>query len=132
MASSVTLTIAVSGNGKNFSQTITETGSACVTVEETVATAETDKQILIPSIDISSLKFIYISSSVDVLLETNAIDATGGDALSLIAGEPYVWHVSSLDAKKLTADIGVNGAYITNVSGSSAEINMIFITDATP
>jgi len=131
MANSATLTIGYDGGSRAINKTITESGSARVDVEETVADSETDYQIIVPAIDVSALKLIYILSDQDVTVETNSGTAAD-DTLALKADEPYVWHVSDLNTKLLTTDIGVNGIYVTNASGSSATINLLFIIDATP
>ncbi len=94
---------------------------------ETVATAETDYELAF-DLDVSLCKSFYLVSDQDVTLETNAIDATGGNTIALLAGIPYLWHATSYDSFLLTLDVSV--MYITNASGATATIYCIALFDA--
>jgi hypothetical protein len=97
-------------------------------LSESVATASTDTLIAV-SIDVSAVKAFYLVSSAAITVETNSGSAAD-DTLSLVAGQPYVWHTGSYDTFLLGTD--VTGLYITNASGSTAAIELRVIQDATP
>lgn len=114
--------------GKSLSKTVTKTGSLETVLDESVADAQTDVQINV-AIDVTAVKEFYLVSDQDVTLETNS-GSTPDDTLSLVANEPYVWHSTSLDSFLLTVD--VTAFFITNASGSVANIDGHWVVDATP
>jgi hypothetical protein len=125
-----TLTLGVDGSGVNRDIKIANTQVGVSLLDkELVATAETDFEVGF-ELDVSACKSFYLLSSQDVLFETNAIDATGGTAISLLAGIPYVWHVNAYDSFLFTDDIAV--AYVTNASGETAQIDCVALYDASP
>ena len=99
-----------------------------VSVDESVATGQTDKQIFV-AIDVSAVKSIIILSDQAVLLETNS-GSTPTNTLSLLAGVPYLWNTDSYDTFKLTGD--VTSIFITNSSGAAARIQLDAVVDPTP
>ena len=124
------LTIAIEGSGISISHDISSTDFGVMLIDgETVATAETDKQLTF-DLDVSAVKSFFLVSSADITLETNAIDATGGNTLALKADEPYIWHTQSLDSFLLTLD--VTTSYWTNASGDTATIYCVALFDPTP
>jgi len=126
-----TIACSVDGGGSSLSSSNTYSGTLEKSISEDVATAETDLNILF-TLDVSAVTFCYIHSTEDVTIETNAVDATGGDTLTMVAGVPYIWHTDSYDSFLLTTDILVAGVFVTNASGSTATVSFEFITDATP
>ena len=114
---------AVIRNSKNY------TGGGRVSLDEPVADSVTD-QLHNLAIDVSEVVSCYIVASVAMLLETNAIDATGGNTLNLIAGVPYVFTSDSLDSFLLTLD--VTKIYMTNASGAAGTIKLEIVYDPTP
>lgn len=131
MAYGGTITIAYDGGGTTKSDTITKSASGRISWEEDVATATTDGQINCPTVDVSELELLYIKSTQDVTLETNAADASGGNTLNLKANEPYVWWSGAPFVNMITADI-VTNVFVTNASGATATITFEAILDATP
>jgi hypothetical protein len=132
MASSGTITIQYSGGGLNPEPaTITKSSSGRVQWQEDIATATTDGQVNCPTIDVSELVLLYINSTQDITIETNADDATGGNTLTLKANEPYVWWTSAPFVNVITEDI-VTNVFITNTSGATATITFEAILDTTP
>ena len=73
---------------------------------------------------------IWIESDYAVTLETNAVDATGGNTIVLVANEPYLWWDGSVIVNLITLD--VTTLYITNASGSEAAVKIRVLQDATP
>jgi len=125
-----TITLTIDGSGVNRSLVISNTGTGVALIDgETVADSETDFQINF-DLDVSAVKSFYLVSDQTITLETNAVDAAGGNTLALIANEPYIWHDTSLDSFKLTAD--VTTTYWTNASGAAATIYCVALFDATP
>lgn len=129
MATTYTVTYGLASPTGTLSRPLSFSGSSVTELSETVANGQTDDDIVI-AIDVSAVKAFYMVSSAAVTVETNATDASGGDTLTLVAGQPYVWHTGSYDSFLLTNDVTV--MYITNASGSSADIEIRVIQDATP
>ena len=131
MAYSGTFNLQWASGGTTKSCEITKSSTGRVQCEESVANLETDFEITLPTIDVSACVAIFILSTQDVLLETNAIDATGGDTLTLKANEPYIWWTAAPFVNMLVEDI-VTNVFITNASGAAATVTMEFILDTTP
>jgi hypothetical protein len=129
MAFTMKLGLGVTIGGDSVNKTITVSGTGRVSLSaESIADGQTDKQVNL-AIDVTAVVGFYIVSSQNVTLETNN-GTTPDDTLNLIAGEPYLWHTNALDAFLLTTD--VTAFFITNASGSSAQIDMECVYDATP
>ncbi len=72
---------------------------------------------------------LVILSDQAITLYTNA--PSGGvpdDTIALIADVPWIWHTGYYDAIPITADILTN-LYVTNASGSAAELQIEVLTD---
>lgn len=126
-----TLTLSYTGPGLTRSMPIAKTATAgAVLIDgETITTGTTDQQFSL-TIDVSQVKAFWLESDRNVTVETNAIDASGGNTLNLIANEPYIWWSTDLNSFKLTAD--VTTMYITNTSGATATIYCGVVYDSTP
>lgn len=114
--------------GDTVAREVTKTGSGVLSIEETVADSSTDAEIVF-SLDVSAVKAFMIVSDRNVMVQTND-GSSPDDTLNLIAGEPYVWHVTSLDTFLLTVD--VTSIFVTNASGGIATIVIEAIFDVTP
>lgn len=130
-AYSGTITVSYDAGGRTKTHTITKSASARVALEEDVVTASTDFEITVPFIDVSAATMIYINSTQDVTVETNADDATGGNTLTLKANQPYVWWTNAPFTNVLTEDITTN-IFVTNASGATATVTLEVHQDATP
>jgi hypothetical protein len=127
-----TITLGVDCSGFSRSKEISNTDNGVSLIDgETVITGAADQDLQIAFVlDVSECSSFYLVSDQNIQLETNAVDATGGNTLNLIANEPYIWHTSSYDTFKLTAD--VTTTYWTNQSGSTATIYCVALYDVTP
>lgn len=101
--------------------------TARLSLEETIATGQTNKQIAF-TLDVSQLKAIVITSDKDVTFETNS-GSSPVDTIALLADVPYVWHYQSYHACLLTTD--VTAIFITNASGATATLQIEALYDAT-
>lgn len=97
-------------------------------LDTTVIPEDSTDKVVAWAVDVSQIKCIVIEASEDMTLETNADDATGGNTLNLLAGEPYIWHATSLFTNLLTLDVTV--LYITNTTAGTLKIRCKY--DATP
>lgn len=104
------------------------TGTSLLEIDEPVADSETDKEIT-AALDVSAVKAMMILSDQDVLLEVNDGAGAGGSE-NLLAGIAYVWYETSYFTNKFSADW--TSVFITNASGSTANIQILALTDATP
>ncbi len=118
----------VTGPGVERTKTVTVEGSATQSVDEDIATGQTNFEIAL-ALDVSAVKSIYICSDKDITLETND-GATPDDTIALSANVPYIWNTESYDALLLTVD--VTSIFITNASGATANLVIEVLTDATP
>ena len=99
-----------------------------VTIEEAIADSETDKLVAL-TLDVSQLKAMYLECDQDVTLETND-GSTPDDTISLSANVPQLWSESDgASLRPLTVD--VTGLYVTNASGSTANLKGRFLVDPT-
>jgi len=114
--------------GESIARNKTYSASSRVTLDETVADGQTDKQVTV-ALDVSAVKAFYIVSDQSVTLETNSGSAPD-DTISLVAGVPYWWSTDSYDTFQLGTD--VTAFFFTNASGATATIKMEAIQDATP
>ena len=79
-------------------------------------------------LDVTQVKSIIITSDQAVTLEFNN-STTGVPTIVLVANMPYVWTTNSYDTLILTAD--VTALYITNASGSVANVKIRALIDPT-
>ena len=82
------------------------------------------------SIDYSALKVLYIVSTRACTIETNAVDATGGNTLTLAANVPLLWTHDGGIACPLTQDVTI--AYVTTSGDVDFTIDIAVLQDATP
>lgn len=116
------------GGGNTIAREVEKSASGSIEIEETIADSSTDEEIAF-ALDVSACEMFFIVSSRDVTVETND-GSSADDTLALKAGEPYVWHSTSLDSFLLTQD--VTSLFVTNASGSSATIIVEALYDPTP
>lgn len=99
-------------------------------IDQAIADSETDFEIVV-GIDVSQIVHIYIKCDQDITIETND-GTTPADTINLKADVPYVFN-ADLDAyftDLLTTD--VTSLFITNASGSTANLQLEVLTDPTP
>ncbi len=122
-------TISVEQGGVILSQTVESSGTSEVNIDEAVADSSTDLEITF-LIDQSAMTSLYIESDQDILIETNSGSAPT-DSLTLVANEPITWTTNSVHSNQITADVTAN-IFITNSSGSTANLKIRALQDATP
>lgn len=127
---SQTLTLSWSRNGESISQTVTIEDEGEINRDFTIAPG-TDTQKTI-AIDISELRLIYIHSTRDIQIDTNAANASGGDTIQIKANKPFVWNEGmGWDiADVFSAD--VTAMYFTLAAGADATVKIRGVVNATP
>lgn len=86
---------------------------------------------LVIAIDVSEIKVLYINSTQDVTLNTNAADPGGTDTINLTANKPLVWTSDSYYANPLiTGD--VTSIFIDVAGATAATFDLRVMTDPTP
>jgi hypothetical protein len=124
-----TLTYGISGTGIS---------ALADTVSVTVADAVDQYDVTIPalsvdfnvavSMDVSELKFVYITADAAMTIETND-GASPVHTLTLVADEPYVWtHKANLVNKFVTTD--VTSFKVTSTAGGTLKVRVGY--DSTP
>ena len=114
--------------GETVSASKAYSNSGQISVDESIATGQTDVSVSF-NLDVSAAKAFYMVSDQDILVETNS-GTTPDNSFSLKANVPYVWTSDSYDSFKLTVD--VTALFITNTSGSTAAFKVRVIYDTTP
>jgi len=103
------------------------TSGSLVSVDESIADSETDKQVD-AAFDLTQVQSLYMSSDQDILVEGN--DGAGiAGSVALKANIPYIWTQDTYDTVKFTADI--TALFITNASGSPAQFKLEVLVDPT-
>lgn len=128
MAFTHTHTRNFSRSGENLTASAVATAAAEVCIDEVITTATTDGLVAL-TLDQSALKSVFITSDVAVTLETNSGSAAD-DSFTLAAGQVISWAIGDAAACPITAD--VTALYVTNTSGSSANLKLRFLQDPTP
>jgi hypothetical protein len=104
------------------------TGSASAAFDESIADSSTDEEVEI-SFPYANLQALRLISDQDVTIETNDGSAAD-DTITLEANVPLVWWDGCGHANPFSAD--VTSLFITNASGSSANVKGDFLWDAIP
>ena len=119
-----------SGPGtSSLSGVVTRTGDADDSRIILVPAPTTDLPVTL-SLDVSALKSVYMISTQDVTLETNATNHAGGNLIALTAGIPIVFQSDAGQSNPLTLD--VTALYITNLGEVDAQVDLRFLSDSTP
>ena len=122
-------TISLLQGGVTLSQSVTSSGSSESNIDEAIADSSTDLEITL-TLDQSEMVSIYIESDQNITIETNSGSAPT-DTLTLVANEPIIWTTNAVHSNPITADITAN-IFVTNASGSTANLKIRALQDATP
>ena len=129
MALTRSIALNVSGGGVTVNKTVTITDSAAVQIQEAVADSSTDLEIAC-SIDQSVLSFLYLVSDQAVTIETNS-GSTPDDTITLSADVPVIWYTGCGYTNPFS-NADVTSLFVTNASGSTANITLEALQDSTP
>ena len=127
MSYTATISEEIDIGGQKYTKQNALSGDAQLLVSEAVAHPNTDYEIAC-AIDVSKVIALAICSDQDVLFETND-GSSPDDDWTLKAGIPYIWYTNKYDDLLLTVD--VTSVFISNDSGSTAQIEIYVITDPT-
>lgn len=108
----------------------TYTGDERTTQSFTVSDSVTDQQRTL-NIDVTEMQVVFIASDQDVLVEWN--DNVGAQgSLALKANVPFIERVAADQYHTAKLSVDVTDLYITNASGSTANIKIGVIQNNTP
>lgn len=110
-----------SGGSVSLSDSVSLTGELATDSNISVPATTTDQQENI-AFNHTNLQLIYIKSDVAVQLETNAVNAAGGNTVAVAAGKPFIWFTGCGITNPFTA--AVTTTYWTNATGGTATIYM--------
>lgn len=129
MAKTITAGILMTSPSGQLSHTAQAfTGELSIELDVDLSGVTTDDDYTL-AIDVSQVKAFYILATEDTTLETNAVDATGGNTLNLKANWPYFWGAAmSYDTFKLTSD--VTKMYFTKAGAGDSTVKVRCIVDA--
>ena len=114
-------------DGATRQQATTITADKRTTLHTAIANAVTDGLHEL-AVDVSQVKAVFILSDQDLTLETNS-GGSPANTLALKANVPYIWYTNKPQALVFTTDI--TALYITNASGSTANLIAEFLVDPT-
>lgn len=115
-------------SGEQLATNITLTAEGEINISHTWASAPTDTELGLAFLTADAVS-IFIKSTQDATLETNATDATGGNTITLEANKPLVWYDGCGLANPFTQD--VTTAYLTSVAVAGT-IDIRVLYDGTP
>ncbi len=120
------------GDGTStLTQSKTQTDGLESNLSKEVADGEVDKHFSWP-IDVSTLKSLHMQSDQDITVETNnpaGTSAAADQTFTLLAGQPISWGSGDAVDNPITDDI--TDIYITNASGSAAQLEFRALMDPT-
>jgi hypothetical protein len=104
------------------------TGEMSIEADVAILDSATDDEVDM-TLDVTQVSSFFIISDQDITLETNN-GTTPDNTLALKANKEYNWDAASYDTFKLTVD--VTDFFFTNASGSTANVKIRILIDATP
>lgn len=116
--------------GYTFTATDTALADGEKSYDGTIATATTDQAVTITCVR-AKLQALAILSDKVVKIETNAVDATGGSTIDLVANVPKIWSLALDGLTNCPFGEDVTVMYITNTSGATATIKIRILEDVT-
>jgi hypothetical protein len=121
------------GATQNFNWTDTDTDSGSIEISEAIADATTDGLVAF-ALDISEIASFAMWSDQALLIETND-GTTPGDSITLVANQPLLYSASAAAAFGITNQnpfsVDITALYVTNSSGSTANLEIRVVYDAT-
>lgn len=126
-----TVRLSCTGGASTVSGTIVETADAEANQIISVGSTGTDVEVSV-AFPFAALKNFFALSTQDLTIETNAIDATGGNTIELVANVPFWYSASAGHTNPFSAN--VTKMYLTNDSdpAAAATVNIRILYDGTP
>ena len=115
--------------GVDLSGTVSESADAEQNRSLAIAATTADQEFDL-DFPYADLKSIYMLASVDMTVETNAADHTGGDEISLVANVPFSWTESSGETNPFTADVTAIFVSPDSAAASTLEIRALYASAA--
>lgn len=129
MAITHATTVAWAGsNGGGISGTVSKSADGESNRELAIAATTADQQFDLDFM-FAKLKSIFLLSTVDTLLETNAINAAGGNAITLKANVPLFWTDDCGLANPFTAN--VTTLYVSPSASVTSTLHIRLLIDTT-
>lgn len=126
---SAVITRKIVARGREVVKEITVAAGASVGLEgEVIPGVTTDKSLAI-AFPVTGLKYIFMNSTKDLLLQTNSGSAPT-NSISLVANEPYDWKTGDPEPCLITGAVTV--IYATNAGADDATLDIEVGYDATP
>lgn len=108
-------------------------GSGSIEIDVELTSEQTDVEVAI-AFDKDLVKAFVVSSPVDLTIETNANDASGGNTIAVVAGEGYAWIAATGATNPFTNDVAK--LFITNLDAvavvAANPVKIRCLVDATP
>lgn len=123
-----TYTLGYARSGESISQTVAVSNDSELNADVALTASEANKRVAM-AIDVSQMKGLFISSDVDVTIETNN-SGTPVDTLSISADEPLIWFATSPLTNPLGTD--VTTIYVTNGEATAGTCKIRVLIDGTP
>jgi len=107
----------------SVSETANAERNAQLAIAGTTADQQFDLDVLF-----AKLKSVFLLSTIDLTIETNATDATGGNTIELVANVPFYWCNSSGLACPFTAN--VTTMYVTPGGSVAGTLDIKILVDS--
>jgi hypothetical protein len=116
-----------SNAGTVSTQSYTLTGDHEYNYEIEDKSIGTDTQVDLVA-DVSTIVSLVMASTTAMTLETNAVDATGGNTITLTANTPVVWNttIQSTLGTACPLTLDVTTLYVTNAAIGDLSIYILF------
>ncbi len=124
----ITRSITLPG-GLSYTGSLAKSADQEVSIITNVAQNTTDALYAL-TLDVSQIQSLFILCDQDILLETDATNASGGNSLSIKANQAQTWQVNDLAVCPLTTD--VTKVYITTGAVGASGANLVFIALVDP
>ncbi len=98
-------------------------------IEVPIGALATDTEIALV-VDVSQVTFFWMFCDGAVQIETNAVNAAGGQTIQLGASKNFIWESGSGIANPLTLDI--TKIFVTNAVNTARTLKIRYKYDATP
>ena len=128
MSITMTLTTKMEGVGTAVSESVAKTGTGSTDIREAIADSTSDGLLAFVA-DVSEMEGLFILSDQDLTIKTNSSGAPQ-ETIELLAGVPLMWHSDLADAANPFSD-DITALYVTNASGSTANLTIALLVDVT-
>lgn len=124
------LTLNWTRSGEQIALNVTVSADGEVNRNVELTALQADEQVVL-NIDVSALSLLYVSSDVDVTIDTNS-SSEPDDTLTVTADNPLVWYTGCGLPNPFASGTDVTQVFITNGDNEAGTVKIRVLLDATP